>query len=81
MKKSRDQVAKENRMRVALRMIAGMSLCAAALIASSWLLKGNPAGEWVDAGLYLVTGCFFASQVILAFPQLFLPHRTDGGNA
>jgi hypothetical protein len=46
MKKSRDQVAKENRMRVALRMIAGMSLCAAALIASSWLLKGNPAGEW-----------------------------------
>jgi hypothetical protein len=65
-------------MRIALRMIVGMSLCAAALIASSWFLKGNPAGEWVDAGLYLVTGCFFASQVILAFPEVFVPRRTGG---
>jgi hypothetical protein len=63
-------------MRVAVRMVLGMSVFAAALIGSSWALKGSPAGPWVDAGLYLATGCFFASQVILAFPEVFLPGRT-----
>ena len=52
-------------MRVAVRMVVRMSVCAAALIGSSWALNGSPAGPWVDAGLYLATGCFFASQLIL----------------
>jgi hypothetical protein len=55
-----------------------MSVCAAALIGSSWALKGSPAGPWVDAGLSLATGCFFASQVILAFPEVLLRRRTGG---
>jgi hypothetical protein len=58
-------------------MVAGMSVCAA-LIGSSWALKGSAAGPWVDAGLYLATGCFFTSQVILAFPRVFLPRRPVG---
>ena len=57
-------------MRIAIRLVIGMALFAAALIGSSWGLKGNPAGEWVDAAIYLAMGCFFTSQVILAFPQL-----------
>ena len=57
-------------MSLASRMIIGMSAFAVALIASSWLLKGNPIGDWADAGIYLATGCFFASQVIRAFPQI-----------
>ncbi len=56
-------------MRIASRLVAGMSLLAAALIGSSWQLKGHPGGEWVDAPLYLTMGGFFASQVTLALPQ------------
>jgi hypothetical protein len=63
-------------MRVAVGMVVGMSVCAAALIGSSWALNGSPAGPWVDAGLYLATGCFFASQFILAFQAVFLRRRT-----
>ncbi len=48
-------------MRDSVRMIIGMSVFAAALITSSWMFKGSPIGDWVDAGLYLATGCFFAS--------------------
>ena len=58
-------------MRVATRMIVGATLLAVALIASSWLLKGNPAGDWVDAALYIALGSFFASQIVLAFRR---PH-------
>lgn len=57
-------------MRLGLRMIAGMALFAMALIASSWLLKGNPAGDWVDAAIYIVMGAFFASQVVLTLPNI-----------
>ncbi len=62
-------------MRVAVQMIVGMSVCAVALMMSSWALKDNSAGPWVDAGLYLATGCFFATQIILAFPQIVRPRR------
>jgi len=67
--------AKENRMRDAVRMILGMSVFAAALITSSWALRGNPIGEWVDAGLYLGTGCFFASGL---FRQRWLTRAICG---
>jgi hypothetical protein len=46
-----------------------MTLLAGALIGSSWGLKGNPLGDWVDAAMYLAMGCFFASEVILAIPR------------
>jgi hypothetical protein len=58
-------------MRIAIRLVLGMTLLAAALIGSSWGLKGNPVGDWVDAAIYVAMGCFFTSQVILAFPQRF----------
>jgi hypothetical protein len=56
-------------MRVAVRLVVGMTLLAVALIGSSWGLKGNPLGDWVDAAIYLAMGCFFVSQVILVFPR------------
>jgi hypothetical protein len=56
--------------RLAIRLVVGMTLFAAALIGSSWGLKGNPAGDWVDAALYVALGCFFGGQVVLAWPQL-----------
>ena len=38
-------------MRVAIRMIVGAVLFAVAMLLSSWLLKGERAGDWVDAAL------------------------------
>jgi hypothetical protein len=55
--------------RFATRLVVGMSVLALALIGSSWALKGHPAGEWVDAALYLAMGGFFVSQVTLALPR------------
>jgi hypothetical protein len=52
--------------RFATRLVVGMSVLALALLGSSWALKGHPAGEWVDAALYLAMGSFFASQVSFA---------------
>jgi len=56
-------------MRVAIRLIVGMTLFAIALVGSSWGLKGNPIGDWVDVTIYVAMACFFASQIILAFPR------------
>ena len=53
-------------MYVAVRMIVGACLFAAALIASSYFLKGSPTGDWVDAFLYLGLACFLLSQVYFA---------------
>jgi uncharacterized membrane protein len=47
-------------------MIVGACLFAAALIASSYFLKGSPTGDWVDAFLYLGLACFLLSQVYFA---------------
>jgi hypothetical protein len=58
-------------MHIAIRLVVGMTLFAAALIGSSWGLKGNPAGDWVDVTIYLAMMCFFGSQIILAFPRRF----------
>jgi len=55
--------------RIAMHLVVGMSVLSAALIGSSWALKGRPAGEWVDATLYLAMGGFFASRVSLALPR------------
>jgi hypothetical protein len=60
-------------------LVVGMTPFAAALIGSSWGLKASPAGEWVDAALYLAMGCFFGSQVVLALPQL--SHRSHQTSA
>ena len=68
--------AKEKRMRDSVRMIIGMSVFAAALITSSWMLKGSPIGDWVDAGLYLATGCFFASGLQQSCSTLALCRRS-----
>ena len=56
-------------MRFAIRMILGATLLAAALVASSWFLRGNPIGDWVDAALYVALGGFFASQVVHAWSK------------
>jgi hypothetical protein len=62
-------------MRAVVRMLVGAVLSAIALIASSWLLEGHPAGEWVDASLYIALGCFLASQTVLSLPQVFAPRH------
>lgn len=62
-------------MQIVVRMLVGSTTFALALIGSSWLLKGNPAGDWVDAVLYIALGCFFVSQTASAFPQIFAPQR------
>lgn len=51
------------------QMIAGGSCFAAALIGSSWLLRGSALGDWVDAALYIAMGSFFAYH-ILRLPAL-----------
>jgi hypothetical protein len=53
-------------MKVALRMVVCATFFAVALIASSWFLKGNAAGEWVDAALYIGLACFLLSQTFFA---------------
>ena len=40
------------------------------LILSSWLLRGNSAGDWVDAVLYLVAGVWLASTSTMRRPRL-----------
>lgn len=69
-------------MRVAKWMLFGMTLCAMALIGSSWLFKGNLVGELVDAVLYLylATVSFFASQVLLALSQIFVSQSRKEGS-
>jgi hypothetical protein len=51
------------------RVIVGTTLICAALIGSSWGLKGHPAGDWVDAAIYIAMGCFFWSLVAPAVTQ------------
>ena len=63
-------------MRDAVRLLVGMTVFAAALITSSWALRGNPIGEWVDAGLYLATGCFFASGLHQGYSSLVLCRKS-----
>ena len=57
---------REYNMKTALRMMLGAIFFAVALLTSSWLLKGNPAGDWVEAFLYIGFACFLLSQVIFA---------------
>lgn len=64
-------------MKIAVRMVVGATLFAVALLSSSWLLKGHPAGDWVDTALYLGLGCFLAAQTVIALPQVFTPRRHD----
>lgn len=52
-------------MRFAVRMIIGATLLAAAMVASSWFMRGDPVGDWGDAALYIALGGFFASQIVL----------------
>jgi uncharacterized membrane protein len=53
-------------MNIALRMIVGALLFATALIASSWLLKGTPTKDWVNAALYIGFACYFVARVLFA---------------
>jgi uncharacterized membrane protein len=53
-------------MRNVVQMIVGATLFALALIASSWLLKDKPAGDWVDAALYIGLVCFLSVQAYFA---------------
>jgi hypothetical protein len=49
-------------MRTSVGMIVGALLFAAALTVSSWAFKGDPQGEWVDAGLYVaMASCFICA--------------------
>jgi hypothetical protein len=68
-------------MRLAVRLVVGMTLLAVALIGSSWGLKGNSLGDWVDAAIYLAMGYFFASQVILAFERGGHARSSPGGRS
>lgn len=62
-------------MKIAVQMVVGATLFAIALIASSWLLKGHAAGDWVDMALYIGFGCFLTAMTVLALPQVFTPPR------
>jgi hypothetical protein len=44
-------------------MIVVALLFAIALIASSFVLRQSATGDWVDAGVYLALGCWFAFEV------------------
>jgi hypothetical protein len=66
----------EAKMRATLRFLIGSTLFALALIASSWLLRGNPIGDWVDAGIYLAYIVFFTAHLTINHPHIFAP-KTD----
>jgi hypothetical protein len=53
-------------MKIALPMIVGAVIFAIALLLSSSLLKDHPAGDWIDAALYIGLACFLLSQVFFA---------------
>jgi uncharacterized membrane protein len=53
-------------MRYAVRIIVGAVLFGLALLASSYFLKGNAAGDWVDAALYVGLAAFLLSQAFFA---------------
>ena len=59
---------RESIMHVAIRMIVGAVFFAVALLLSSWLLKGQRAGDWVDAALYIGLAGVLLSQVYFALP-------------
>jgi len=46
-------------MKISFKPIPGALLFAILLIASSYFLKGVPAGDWVDAAIYMI-GTYFA---------------------
>ena len=52
-----------------IRMIVGAVLFAVALLASSWFLKGNPAGNWVDVALYIGFAAFMLSYIVFSIQQ------------
>ena len=54
------------RMTFAIRACSIAAVLAAALLCSSYFLKGHPAGDWVDAILYVLLGMFLLS---LCLPQ------------
>ena len=53
-------------MSFAIKACGVSSLLAAALLCSSYFLKGQPVGEWVDAFLYVALGMFLLT---LCIPQ------------
>ena len=57
-------------MRVAVRLILGACVSAILLLSSSWPFRGNPAGDWIDAAIYIGFVCFIAVQFVAAFPGI-----------
>jgi hypothetical protein len=55
-------------MKPALKPIIAALIFAALFIASAWLLKGNPAKDWVQSGLYGV-GFYFLFRYSVALPK------------
>jgi peptidoglycan/LPS O-acetylase OafA/YrhL len=53
-------------MSFAIKACAISTLLAAALLCSSYFLKGQQLGEWVDAFLYILLGMFL---LLLCLPQ------------
>ena len=57
-------------MQIAKRTTIGAILFAIALVGSSWLLRSNPLGDWVNAAIYISLGCFFTYQIVAVLPQV-----------
>jgi uncharacterized membrane protein len=55
--------------KTAFRMIVVAALFAAALIASSWLLKGTTAKDWLNAALYVGVACYLLAEIVFALPK------------
>jgi hypothetical protein len=55
-------------MKPALKTIIASLVFAVLFIASAWLLKGNPAKDWIQAGLYGV-GFYFIFRYSGALPK------------
>ena len=56
-------------MKISFKPILGALLFAILLITSSYFLKGNPIGDWVDAGIYMMGG-YFAFRYFTTSPKV-----------
>lgn len=56
-------------MKISFKPMLGALLFAILLIVSSYFLKGNPIGDWVDAGIYMI-GVYSAFRYFTTSPKV-----------
>ena len=56
-------------MKVSFKPIVAALLFAILLISSSYFLKENPVGDWIDAGVYMA-GVYFALRYFTKSPKV-----------